>query len=373
MTAEIIAVTADDIIGEIFCLQALYPQNNGTMEEDPLLAYKSTSDPDTMYLHEAMREPDKAEFVKSMTKEVNGMIDNETFVIRKRTSIPEGVKILPSVWQMRRKGDIKTRKIKKWKARLNIDDSRMEKGLHYDQTYSPVASWNSIRMLLTLTAVHGWHTIQLDYVAAFPQAPVEKDLYMSIPRGFEMEGAAKGEYVLQLKRNLYGQKQAGRVWNAYLVDKLINKLKFTQSKADECVFYRGTTMYVLYTDDSILAGPNQAEIDQLIKELRQANLDLTIEGTLDDFLGVNIDRKSDGTIHLTQPHLIDQILKDLKIDDQERTKGRQTPANCSTLLSRHSNSIDFYKSFDYRSVIGELNYLEKATRSDIAYITHQCA
>jgi len=373
MTTEIVEQTSDDVIGEIYCLQALYPQEEeNTKGEDPLMAYKATADPDSMYLHQAMKEPDRAEFIKAMHNEVKGMIDKDTFRIKKRSEVPEGVKILPTVWQMRRKRDIKTRQVKKWKARLNIDGSRMEKGIHYDQTYAPVASWNSIRILLTLVAVHGWHTKQLDYVAAFPQAPVEKDLYMTIPKGFEVEGATEGEYVLQLARNIYGQKQAGRVWNKYLVDKLVNELKFTQSKIDECVFYRGKTLYVLYTDDSILAGPNEAEIEKIIQELKDAQLDITIEGNLDDFLGVNIDRKPDGTIHLTQPHLIDQILKDLKMDD-ERVKGKSTPASCSQLLSRHTDSVDFDNSFNYRSVIGKLNYLEKATRSDIAYITHQCA
>jgi hypothetical protein len=52
---------------------------------------------------------------------------------------------------------------------------------------------------------------------------------------------------------------------------------------------------------------------------------------------------------------------------------KTTPAASSKLLSRHSDSPDFDCSFDYRSVIGKLNYLEKGSRSDIAYITHQCA
>ena len=49
-------------------------------------------------------------------------------------------------------GDAKSGDIKKYKARLNIDGSRMRKGEHYNMTYSPVASWNFKRMLLTLTA-----------------------------------------------------------------------------------------------------------------------------------------------------------------------------------------------------------------------------
>jgi hypothetical protein len=121
---------------------------------------------------------------------------------------------------MKRKRDIKTRKIKKYKARLNIDGSRMEKGIHYWDTYAPVASWNSIRLLLAMTAMHEWHTTQLDFVLAFPQAPVERVLYMSIPKGFEADRGKTQDFVLQLHKNVYGQKQAGRVWNQYLVNKL---------------------------------------------------------------------------------------------------------------------------------------------------------
>ena len=86
----------------------------------------------------------------------------------------------------------------------------------YDQTYAPVASWNIIRLLLILVLVHIWHTIQLDYVLALTQYPVDRNLYMKIPKGFEVEGAKKGEHVFNIKKNKYGQKQAGRVWNKHL-------------------------------------------------------------------------------------------------------------------------------------------------------------
>ncbi len=105
---------------------------------------------------------------------------------------------------------------------------------------------NSIQMLLTLTAVHGWHTKQIDFVQAFAQAPVEKTLYMRIPAGVEIEGGANPkDYALQSHCNIYGQKQAGRVWNQYLVKKLVKELGFKRSKVDKCVFYRRKTMYVL--------------------------------------------------------------------------------------------------------------------------------
>ncbi len=58
MMSEIREQTANDILeGEIFCLEAIFPH----WEEDihPLIAFKATANPDTLYMHEAMREPDK--------------------------------------------------------------------------------------------------------------------------------------------------------------------------------------------------------------------------------------------------------------------------------------------------------------------------
>ena len=90
---------------------------------------------------------------------------------------------------------------------------------------------------------------------------------MKIPKGFKIEEGDPNDYVLKLHRNIYGQKQAGRVWNKYLVDRLVNKVGFVQSKVDKCVFYKGSTMYVLYTDNSILAGPDAKEINEIIKQI----------------------------------------------------------------------------------------------------------
>ena len=370
MLAEIKVQTKNNVEGEIFCLEAMFPFRDEGIH--PLVAFKATSDPDTMYLHEAMKEPDREEFIDAMHKEVKDQSDNGNFEITHKSKVPKGATILPTVWQMKRKRNIRTRQIKKYKARLNIDGSHMKKGIHYDETYAPVVKWNSLRLILTLCALYGWHSKQLDYVLAYPQAPVEKPLYMKIPKGFSIDEGNTDDYVLNVLKNIYGQKQAGRVWNKYLTNKLVDKLGFTQSKTDECVFYRGQTMYALYTDDSILAGPDEEEIAQIINDLKKAKLTITEEGDLEDFLGVQIERKKDGSIHLTQPHLIEQILKDLRLEDDKVTT-KPIPASSSKILSRHSNSEAFDRSFDYRSVIGKLNYLEKTTRSDISYITHQCA
>lgn len=130
-------------------------------------------------------------------------------------------------------------------------------------------------------------------------------------------------------------------------------------------------MYILYTDDSLRAGPNKEEIEQVIAYVEKAKLKITVEGTIEDFLGIHINQHSDDSIHMTQPHLINQILSDLNF--QENTKPKETPARSLTLLSRHSELEAFDGSFNYKSLIGKLGYLEKGTCNDVSYIAHQGA
>jgi hypothetical protein len=99
-----------------------------------------------------------------------------------------------------------------------------------------------------------------------------------------------------------------------------------------CVLQR-ETLYVLYTDDTLLAGPDKNEVNQVIKDLKnKPKLAITVEGDLSDFLGVSIERKSDGTIQMTQPHLIGQILEDLQMNDHS-VKPRSTPTASSKVLT----------------------------------------
>ncbi len=260
-------------------------------QADVLHAMKAQADNDTFYHHQAMKQPDHAKFREAMAKEIADQYANGNFELMKRTDITPGATVLNAVWQMKRKRDLRTGAITKYKARLNIDGSRMVQGRDYDLTYAPVATWNAIRLILIMVLLQKWHTVQLDYVLAFPQAPITHELYMNIPKGVSVPAGNSKDYVLKLKRNLYGQKQAARVWNQYLVAKLTSKeIGFTQSKHDECVFHKDGMIYALYTDDSIIAGPDKAKIDQTIQQI-QSQLNITIEGDIRDFLGINIERK----------------------------------------------------------------------------------
>lgn len=332
----------------------------------------ASSDPDIMYLHEALREPDRDQFIQAMVEEVQGQSDNGNWTLVPLSQVPEGATILPAVWAMRRKRRIKTNEVYKWKARLNLDGSKMVEGKDYWHTYSAVIQWPPVRLLMILSLVRKWYTVQVDYVQAYPQAKAEFDhVYMKVPKGFEVPGADKDEYVLKIEKNIYGGKAAGRVWNEHLIAKL-RSIGFVPSDYDDCILYKGTIVYALYVDDSILAGPNLTEIEEAIQQMRGVGLDLTVEGDVSDFLGVNVTRKDDGTIHLTQPHLVEKILADLRLTGND-TAIKRTPAKVKQLLKRFRDSEPFDGHFNYRSVIGKMLYLEKSTRPDLAYAVHQCA
>ena len=72
-------------------------------------------------------------------------------------------------------------------------------------------------------------------------------------------------HALKIVKNLYWQRQAGRVWNQFLEEKL-GQIEFLPS--NPCVYYKGQTIFAVYGDNGIFMGPNKNEIDQAIKDLK---------------------------------------------------------------------------------------------------------
>eukprot|EP00957_Ditylum_brightwellii_P107057 8168220-Ditylum_brightwellii.AAC.1 len=67
-----------------------------------------------------MAAPDREEFWAAIVTEVNGHIDNNHWELIPISQVPKEAEILDSVWAFKRKRDIHTRQVTKWKARLNI-------------------------------------------------------------------------------------------------------------------------------------------------------------------------------------------------------------------------------------------------------------
>jgi hypothetical protein len=222
-----------------------------------------------------------------------------------------------------------------------------------------VVTWVSIRLVLILSIFLLWHTCQIDFVLAYPQAPIETPLYMEVPKGITLDGLPNEsqDYILQLKKNLYSKKQAGRVWYKYLRAGL-EEIGLTPSLIDECVYYCKGMLFLVYVNDGIIAGPDPQAIEQIIIDLK-TKFKVSDEGDLTDYLGVNIEKQEDGTIKLSQPHLIDQIIEDANF--QTDTKFKFIPAASTKILDKDKEGNPHNATWHYQGIIGKLNFLEKST------------
>ena len=249
---------------------------------------------------------------------------------------------------------------------------QQEHGVHYWDTYAPVVTWQTGRFFLILSLLLRWHSCQLDFVMAYPQAPEEMPLYLRLPQGYKRKGMTRKSHVLKLKRNVYGQKEAGRVWNQYM-NQGMRAISFALSKFDPCLYYHKSIIFLVYINDCIVFGPNDKAIDEVVTDLRNSTQNFTLDdqGEVGDFLGIQIQKLDDGSIVLTQLQLIDSIIHDLHL--QSRSNPKNTPSITTKLLHKDADGPDMTPDFHYRSVIGKLNFLEKSTQLDISVSVHQCA
>jgi hypothetical protein len=67
---------------------------------DQPIAYKATNDPDTLYMHEALKAPDAKEFKKAMIKKVQDQTQRKHWRVMLKKDVPQGETILPAVWSM---------------------------------------------------------------------------------------------------------------------------------------------------------------------------------------------------------------------------------------------------------------------------------
>ena len=66
-----------------------------------------------------------------------------------------------------------------------------------------MVTWFFIRTLLTLDSIIKWNYRQVDFIQAYPHAPIVYDLYMELPKGFKTKEGYGRNHVLQLFKNMY--------------------------------------------------------------------------------------------------------------------------------------------------------------------------
>ena len=341
---------------------------------------------DTLTQSQMLKADDRNEFVKAQVPEIEGLVEAGVFEYHFMSELPKNARLLNAIWSYRRKRR-PDGSLLKYKSRICVDGSQQQYGIDYWETYAPVCQWSTIRLLMILSAMLGLKSRQVDYTQAFPQADLDDPVYMRIPQGWQYDPSLRKlvqfedpafrdpTSYIQLKKNLYGCKQAARNWYLHLKHGLLGR-SFRQSVTDPCLFIREDCVIVLYTDDCCIFAHSDAVIDALTADLQRDFL-LKDEGDINDYLGVRVTRHVDTStqqvtsIILTQTGLIDNILTDVGLVGT-RVNTVSTPAD-QVLQPSPDASPYPPKAPNYRSIIGKLNFLAQSTRPDIAYAVHCCA
>lgn len=128
---------------------------------------------------------------------------NKTWTLVDSSSL-NNVKRLNNRWVFTVKGN------GKYKARLVVKGCEQRHGIDYIETFSPVISTSSLRILLALAADKDYMIMTLDIQTAFLYSDLDEEIYMYPPEGFEYNNDNK---LCKLNKALYGLKQAPIKWN----------------------------------------------------------------------------------------------------------------------------------------------------------------
>ena len=173
--------------------------------------------------------------------------------------------------------------------------------------------------------------------------------------------------IVKLIQNIYGLANASYTWHQHL-KKILVQEGFSTSQVDPCLFYRSTLMFILYVDDAICLTPKKKKADLSIDKLQVKRFILTDKGPLSVYMRLQVKALGDGSIEISQPGFILQIIESVRLKDQCM---HNTPAN--EKLHCNKNGAPKQTDFHYRSVTGQLNYLAGTTRPEIQFAVHQCA
>jgi hypothetical protein len=199
--------------------------------------------------------------------------------------LPPGFKAIGTQWVHSVKSDGRL------KARLVAQGFSQREGLDYNEIFSPVVRFETVRIILALAAVDNWYISGLDVRSAYLYGEISEEIYVKQPEGFKVKG--KEDLVHRLLRALYGLKQAGLAWWRTLVKSMVEELGFTAIVSDAGIYvYTKDGAFVLaavYVDDAIFCGPNKAMVLRL-KTAFMKRYECRDLGELKEFLGMRINR-----------------------------------------------------------------------------------
>lgn len=168
------------------------------------MAKRKESEYDQPTLKQALARDDALLWRQAVQTELDTLLERGTWNLVPR---PPRARVLPSkvVLKIKRNPDST---VERYKARLVVVEN-LQRPDDYDETFSPVVDFTTVRTALT-SAVHTRsHIHHVDVTGAFLYGDLAETIYMTLTSGFE--DPSKPDMVCHLQNSLYGLKQAPRI------------------------------------------------------------------------------------------------------------------------------------------------------------------
>ena len=187
-------------------------------------------------------------------------------------------------------------------------------------------------------------------------------LYLKLEPGVAKACGLDPMQLYRIRKYLYGLPDAGRAYyKAY--SSHLQSNGYLQTISDPCLFVKlsaGERTYAwIHVDDTFVASTSASEII-LIQELLRKEFEITVSDSVDQYLGVKMQRLSDGSVKLTQPKLLAQLFEEFE-------PWNMTGRASSPMYGRAEDEPDFtsVERTKYQHLLGALMYLLKS-RPDIS-------
>ena len=159
-------------------------------------------------------------------------------------------------------------------------------GIDYEEIFSPVCRYESIRLLISIKASEGLLAKQFDIKTAFLNGLLDEEINMEIPEGWPKE---EGKVCL-LRKSLYGLKQAPRTWNKTFIEFITSATPFRPISADSSILHgqiNSEKIYLaIYVDDGLILARNSSTINSILNIIN-GKFKITTRN-LENFLGMEI-------------------------------------------------------------------------------------
>ena len=221
-----------------------------------------------------------------MEDELRSMSTNKVWDL---VEISDGVKLVGCKWVYKTKRDSKG-KVERFKARLVAKGFTQKEGIDYNETFSPVSTKDSFRVVMALVAHFDMKLHQMDVKTAFLNGDLNETIFMAQPEGFAIKG--KEHMGCKLKKSIYGLKQASRQWNLKF-NEVIKKFGFKENDVDSCIYVKvkggKLIILVLYVEDILLACNDKNMLHET-KNFLSSNFDMKDLGDASYVIGIEIHR-----------------------------------------------------------------------------------